>query len=121
RGNGRQGFAAEPQGGNRKQILDVAQLAGGVALEGQQRIVAQHAAAIVDDADQPAAAGFHFHAHFHRAGVEGVFEQLLDHRGGTLHHFSGGDFVGDLVGKDADAAHDRVSVQYNSGAPAAVG
>src|ERR1035441_3097348 len=78
--------------GNRKQILDVAQLAGGGALEGQQRIVAQHAAAIVHDADQPAAAGFHFHAHFHRAGVEGVFEQLLDYRGGTLHHFSGGDF-----------------------------
>ena len=104
-GDGGQRLAAEAERGDGEQILDVAQLAGGVALEGQQGVVAQHAAAIVGDADQAAAAGFHFDAQVGRAGVERVFEQLFDHRSGPLDHLTGGDFVGDLVGEDADAAH----------------
>ena len=47
---------------------------------------------------------------FGRAGVERVLEQLLDHRGGPLHHFAGGDLVGDLIGKNADAAHARSTI-----------
>ncbi len=76
-----------------------------MALEGQQGIVAQHAAAVVDNADQAPSAGFHFHANVGGAGIQGVFEKLFDHRSRPFHHFAGGDFVGDLVGKDADAAH----------------
>ncbi len=112
-GDGRQRLAAKPERGDGEQILDVAQLAGGVALEGQQGVVAQHAAAIVDDADQAPAAGFDFDAEIGGAGVERVFEQFLDDRSGPLHHFAGGDLVGDLVGKNADAAHDEA--QYNRG------
>ena len=57
RSDGGQRFAAKPERRDGKQVFDVAQLAGGVALEGQQRVVAQHAAAVVGDADQaPAAA-----------------------------------------------------------------
>ena len=59
-----------------------------------------------DDADQPPPAGFHFDAQVRRAGVERVLQQLLDHRSRPLHHFAGGDLIGDLVGKNADAAHD---------------
>ena len=103
----RQRLAAEAERRDREQILDVAQLAGGVALEGEQGIVAQHAAAIVDDADQAPPAGFHFHAHFRRARVERVLKQFLDDGSGPLDHFAGGDFVGDLVGKNADAAHEK--------------
>ena len=58
--DGGQRFAAEAEGGDGEQVFDVAQLAGGVALEGEQRIVAQHAAAIVDDADEAPPAGFDF-------------------------------------------------------------
>ena len=76
-----------------------------MALEGQQGVVAQHAAAIVGDANETAAAGFHFDANLRRARVERVFEQFLDHRSGTLHHLAGGDLVGDLVGQNAYAAH----------------
>jgi len=104
RGDGRQRFAAESEGRDGEQIFDVAQFAGGVALEGQQRVVAQHAAAIVGDADEAPAAGFHLHADLGGAGVQAIFEQLLDHRGRPLDHFSGGDFIGDLVGEDANAA-----------------
>ena len=106
-GDGRQRLAAEAERGDGEQVLDVAQLAGGVALEGQQGVVAQHAAAVVGDADQAAAAGFDLDAQLGGAGVERIFEQLLDHRSGALHHFTGGDLVGDLVGQDADAAHEE--------------
>ena len=107
RSDGRQRLAAKAQRGDREQILHVAQFAGGVALEGQQRVVAQHAAAVVHDADQPAAAGFHLDAQIGRAGVERVFEQFLDDRSGPFHHLAGGDLVGDLVGENADAAHEE--------------
>ena len=56
--DGRQRLAAKAERRDGEQVLDVAQFAGGVALEGQQRVVAQHAAAVVDDADQPPPAGF---------------------------------------------------------------
>ena len=112
-GDGGQRFAAESESGDGEQILDVAQFAGGVALEGEQGVVAQHAAAIVDDADEAAAAGFHFDAKVGGAGIEGVFEQFLDDGSGALDYFAGGDFVRDLVGKYADAAHDEA--QYNRG------
>jgi len=97
-------FAAESQSRDGEEVFHVAQFAGSVALEGQQGVVAEHAAAIVDDADEAAAAGFHFHADVGGAGVEGIFEQFLHYRGGPFDHFSGGDFVGDLVGEDANAA-----------------
>ena len=114
RRDGRQRLAAKSQRGDREQVLDVAQLAGGVALEGQHRVVAQHAAAVVDDADQAAPAGFDFDAQIGSAGVERIFEQFLDHRRRPLHHFAGRDLVGDLVGKNADAAHEEeCSPHYN--------
>jgi hypothetical protein len=38
----RKGFATKSEGGDGEQILDVAQLAGGVALEGQHGVVPRH-------------------------------------------------------------------------------
>ena len=42
---------------------------------------------------------------FLAAGVEGIFDQLLHDAGGAFDHFAGGDLVGDLFGKQADAVH----------------
>jgi len=42
------------------------------------------------------------------AGVQGVLEQLLDHGSRTVDHFAGSDLVGDLVSKDANAAHEAL-------------
>ena len=97
------------QRGDREQILHVGQLAGGVALEGQQRIVAEHAGAVVGQADQPPPAGFDVDAKLARPGVQRVFEQLLDDAGRPFHDLSGRDFVRDGVGKNTDAAHGKVS------------
>ena len=87
-------------------------------LEGQQRVVAAHAMPVVDDADELAATGFNLHADAGGAGVKGVLQQFLDDRCGTLDHFAGGDLVGDLVGKNSNAAHSLIVVRLrvcNSG------
>ena len=66
--------------------------------------------AVVGQADQAAAAGFDIEAKFGGSGVERVFEQLLDDAGRPLDHFSGRDFIGDVVGENADAAHSKGSL-----------
>ena len=76
-----------------------------MALKGQQRVVAVHALAVVADADQLAPARLHLDANAVRACVQRIFQQLLHHGSGPVHHLAGGDLVGDLVGKNADAAH----------------
>ena len=104
-GDGGEGFAAEAEGGDGEEIVGGAELAGGVALEGEESVVLDHAVAVVGDADELAAAGFDFDADAGGSGVEGVFEELFDDGGGTLDDFAGGDLVGHQVGEDADAAH----------------
>src|SRR5579863_8606338 len=76
-----------------------------MALEGEQRVVVIHAAAIVNYADQALAAGFRFNANRARAGVQRIFEQFFYDRSGTLDHFTGSYLVSDIFGQDADAAH----------------
>ena len=78
----------KPERRDREQVFDVAQFAGGVALEGQQGVVAQHAAAVVDDADQAASAGFDLDAQLGRPGVERILEQFFDDRSRPLHHLA---------------------------------
>ena len=105
-----QGFAAEAQGGDGEQVFGVLQLAGGVALEGQQGIVAHHAAAVVDDLDELLAAGLDVDPDARGAGIQRVLQQLLDHRGGTLDDLTGGDLVGNVLGEYVNSSHGRVSV-----------
>ncbi len=69
-----------------------------MALESEERIVVGHAVAVVDDANHALAARFDFDANSFCAGVERVFEQLLDDRGGPLDDFARGDAVGDGFG-----------------------
>ena len=106
-GDGREGFAAEAEGGDGEEVVGGAELGGGVALEGEQGVVVDHAVAVVGDADELAAAGFDLDADAGGSGVEGVFEELFDDGGGALDDFAGGDLVGHEVGEDADAAHGK--------------
>lgn len=76
-----------------------------MALEGEQSVVANHAAAVVSDADEAASAGFDFNADACGSGIEGVFEEFFHDRGGAVDDFASGDLIGDLVGENADAAH----------------
>src|ERR1700744_3267337 len=105
-GDGGQCLAAKAEGGEGEPIVRGAGLRSGVALEGEQRIVAHHAATVVHDADELAAAAFDLDADTSCAGFERVLKELLDHGRGAVHHFASGDLVGDLVSKYADAAHE---------------
>ena len=61
--------------------------------------------AVVGDADQLASAPLDLDADAGSSGIEGILQQLLDDRSRPVHHLAGGDLVGNLVGKYADAAH----------------
>jgi len=76
-----------------------------MALEGQERIVAIHAAAVVGDADETAASSLDLDANAGGARVERVLKQFFDHRSGPVNNFSGGDLVRHLVGKNPDLPH----------------
>ena len=105
RGDRGQSFSAETQRGDAQQVFGILDFRGGVALEGQQGVVAHHAAAVVGDLDELLAAGFDLDPDAGGAGVERVLEQFLDHRSRALHHFAGGDLVGNGFGENVDAAH----------------
>ena len=100
-----QRLSAKAQGGDVQQVVGIADLRGGVALEGQHGVVAHHAAAVVDDLDQLLASRLDVHANAVGAGIERVLQQLLHHRGGALDHLAGGDLVGYVFGENVDAAH----------------
>ena len=97
-GDRRQRLAAKAQRRNLEQVFCRANLAGGVALEGEQSVIVGHAAAVVGHPDQALAARLDGHFNAPGAGVNGVLDQLLHHRRRPLHHLAGGDFVGDGFG-----------------------
>ena len=90
--DGGQRLAAEAEGGDGEQVA-VRQLRGGVALDGEVEIGRRHAAAVVDDADQPAAAALDRHRNAAGAGIDGVLDEFLDGGGGPLDHLARGDAV----------------------------
>ena len=55
-GDARDGLAAKAVGGDAVEIVAVAELAGGVAFEAEERVVLAHAAAVVGDGDEAAPA-----------------------------------------------------------------
>ena len=76
-----------------------------MALKRQQSVIAQHSAAVIGDPDQPPSAGLNLHAHVGGAGIQRILQQLLYDGRRALHHFTGGDLVGNLIGENTDAAH----------------
>jgi hypothetical protein len=102
-GDGGEGLAAEAEGGDAQQVFELRDLAGGVAVEGEQRVVAPHATAVVGDDDAAAAAGVEVDGDRAGARVEGVLDQLLDHRSRALDHLAGRDLADQVIGKQANA------------------
>ena len=84
-------------------------------LEGQQRVVAHHAAAVIDDADQLASAALDFDPNARRACIQRVLKQFLNYRRRPFHHLAGGDLVSDLIGQNADAPHETIVKGSTSG------
>src|SRR5262249_60986877 len=103
--------AGDAERGPRLQLVDSRALAGGVAREGQQRVLGRHALAIVAprDAFDPAAAKRHLDVT--RPGVERILDQLLHHRRGALDHLASGDLPLYHRGEYGDLPHGLVPAQ----------
>ena len=97
-----QGLAAEAQGGHPFQVFQAGDLAGGVAGQGQGQFFLGNAAAVVADPDQFHPALFQLYLDGLAARVQGVFQHLLEDRGGPFHHLAGGDLADEKVGQETD-------------------
>ena len=80
-------------------------LARGVALEAQQRILAVHTASIVAHAKQARPAADKFHGDPPGSGIDAVFHQFLHDGGWTLDHFARRDLAGDFIGEQSNPSH----------------
>ncbi len=98
----RQRLAAEPERRDRHQVLGGPQLAGRVALECKDRVVARHAFAVVRDAHEAAACACDLDLDAGGAGIERVLDELLCDGGGAFDDFARGDLVGEELRKDTD-------------------
>ena len=83
RGDAGQGLAPEPQSGDVEEVGLIPELAGGVALQAQEGLLRGHAPAVVHHPQAPAPPLLDLHHQGPGPGVQGVFHQFLDHRGGT--------------------------------------
>ena len=102
--DGRQRLAPKAQGHDRFEVIQVADLAGGVALERGGQLVRGDAAAIVFHRNQPGAATHQAQRDALRPGVHGVVHQLAHHRGRALNHLACGDLADQFIGEFADGA-----------------
>jgi len=73
------------------QVVDVADLAGGVFLDGAREVLLAHPHAVVGDPDAFRAAGLDCDADPGGVGVDAVFDQFLDNGGGPLDDLAGRD------------------------------
>ena len=81
--------------------LVAGQLGGGVALERERHVGRAHAAAVVGHLDPRRAAAAERDRDPRRAGVDRIFDQLLQRAGRSFHHFTGGDAVDQMLGQAA--------------------
>ncbi|CAB3928665.1 hypothetical protein LMG26858_06298 [Achromobacter anxifer] len=102
--DGGQGLAAEPHGRHRFQFVQRADLAGGVARQRQRQFLGRNAAAVIGHGDTAYAAAFEAHLDGASAGVDGVFEDFLEHGRRPLDYLAGGDLADQQVGKGKNGA-----------------
>src|SRR2546422_3676022 len=84
------------------QVRGIADLAGGVARQRQDRVLAAHPLAVVAHPDERLPPVLDRHADRPSAGVERVLDELLHDGGRPLDHLAGGDLVRDLGREDRD-------------------
>src|SRR5205823_7947311 len=88
-GNTGQCFASKSQCGYGLQIGSRPNLARGMSLERKQRVIAIHAAAVIDHPDQRNSPATNHDVYLASACVDTVFDQLLYDGRRTLHDFAG--------------------------------
>jgi hypothetical protein len=115
RGDGRESFTAEAEGGHSNEIGGRPDLAGRMPVQRQNRVLSPHSGAVVADLDQNLSAVLQLHSDVTGTGVKCVFNQLLDHRGGTLDDFTRGDLIGHRVGEDGNVTGHRRNLPADRG------
>ena len=91
----------------------IRKLAGGVAHESDACVLGGDAAAVIRDTDISGAAVADLNADVLRAGVERVFNELLDYGGRTFHHLTGGDQICDMRGQYVYYGHRKALRKYS--------
>ena len=97
-----QGFAAKAHGLDGEEVGLGADLARGMALERERRLLRRHALPVVRHPDGAPPGLLNVHRHASGPGVDGVLHQFLHHGGGPLDDFAGGDLVDDVAREDRD-------------------
>jgi hypothetical protein len=115
RGDGGKGLAPEAEGADPDEVRRAPQLAGGVAVEREHRVLPSHAGPVVAHQHQGLAALLQLHPHVPGAGIQGVLHQLLHHRGGTLDDLARGDLIGHGVREYGDASGHRENLAADGG------
>ena len=103
RGNGCQGLTPKAHRRHRLQFGQRADLAGGVALQGQGQVFGGDARTIVLHHQRTHAAGHQTHSDLHGAGIQRVIHQLAHGGGRTVYDFARSDLADQFVGQFADA------------------
>ena len=76
--------------------------------QGQGQVIATNPTTVIAHSHQLHPTLLHIHADGFRAGIQRVFQQLFQYRGGALHHLTGGDLVGKAGIKQLDLCHGRL-------------
>ncbi len=87
---------------NPLQVVNRPNLAGGMPPEAIDGILRAHPAAVVDHLNEFAAGALEHDRNLVSPGIDGVFDQLFRRRSRTLHHFPGGNLVGQGLGHHPD-------------------
>ena len=71
----------------------------------QQRVVPTHSKTIIRNNNRGPSAGFDGDCNPVSIGIESILNEFLDDGGRPFHDFAGGDLIGNVFWKEADAVH----------------
>ena len=109
RGDRGQRLATKSQCRDRGKIGERCDLAGRVARERNGKFLRAHANAVVAHANEADAAALDVDVDAVRVRIQGVFDEFLDDRGGTLDHFPGSNLIDEFVGENPDRHDDTLT------------
>ncbi|MBK7330146.1 MAG: hypothetical protein IPI85_13995 [Dehalococcoidia bacterium] len=101
-GDGGEGFAAEAESVDVAEVVEIGDLRGGMAFEGEFEFFRLNTAAVISDADEGKATFFDFEGDAGGARIDGVIQQFPDDGNGAFDDLPGGDAGGDFGREDAD-------------------
>src|SRR5712691_8446285 len=87
-------LTTKPQGRQRVQVVDMADLAGREPLQRESSLLGIHAAAVIGHLHETPPAVDQFDVNTRTASIESIVDEFLDHRGGALDDFPSSNAAG---------------------------